>query len=306
MNSQKSLLACLEERFYPYVQSLGFVRDSSSCKNVISFRRSVLDKTHIFAIFGNVHKNKRFTLEFAEVPQAGVDWGSKHFSADTILPDHFVLSRGRLLSGAMLAYFGRGGSLLRRIIPQKNNEDSTVDELMSLFPEVQDWWSDKKIGRHIAIFKKVEPPRPPNFSRVETTGISLRKPNLIQKFFAIEVAWTALFLCTALLIAILLAYPAYPQWGHLIVLIPVSAGGGTMVTCLLLHILFRICAKCNGGPFHKGDIVQIIRGKNAGKTGEIYEEWPTRNQVRIAIGLKEWKEADDVYSYVQIIKRKSR
>jgi prepilin-type N-terminal cleavage/methylation domain-containing protein len=50
--------------------------------------------------------------------------------------------------------------------------------------------------------------------------------------------------------------------------------------------------------------VQVIAGAHAGRIAAVYEEWPSRNQVRVDLGESEWTEVKDVFLYVQLCKVK--
>jgi hypothetical protein len=80
---------------------------------------------------------------------------------------------------------------------------------------------------------------------------------------------------------------------------------GFVVSWIFFKVLRHIRVWINGGPFHKGDLVQVIAGGHAGRIAAVYEEWPSRNQVRVDLGESEWSEVKDVFSYVQLLKVKS-
>ena len=79
---------------------------------------------------------------------------------------------------------------------------------------------------------------------------------------------------------------------------------GLFAAWFFFKILWRVRIWINDGPFHAGDLVQVIAGAHAGKIAAVYEEWPSRNQVRVDLGESEWTEVKDVFSYVQLCKVK--
>jgi hypothetical protein len=80
---------------------------------------------------------------------------------------------------------------------------------------------------------------------------------------------------------------------------------GFMVSWFVFKILRHIRVWINGGPFHNDDLVQVIAGPHAGETTTVYEEWPSRNQVRVDLGESERQNVKDVFSYVQLLRVKS-
>jgi urea transporter len=131
------------------------------------------------------------------------------------------------------------------------------------------------------------------------------KPSFLQKIFASMAAWVIGFFVIAVGTALFIAIQAFPMQGAMFVLVITGAIVGLVVSVLFVKILRHVRVRINGGPFHKGDFVQVIAGPHAGRIATVYEEWPSRNQVRVDLGESECKEAKDVFSYVQLLKVKS-
>lgn len=129
-------------------------------------------------------------------------------------------------------------------------------------------------------------------------------PSFLQKLFARSWIWTTGFFGIAVLTALALAMKAFPDWPQMVVLVLFGAIGGAAVSGVCLKVLWLVRVRINGGPFHKGDLVQVIAGVHAGKTATVYEEWPSRNQVRIGLGDGLSKEVKDVFSFTQICRIK--
>ncbi len=79
---------------------------------------------------------------------------------------------------------------------------------------------------------------------------------------------------------------------------------GSLVSWIVVKILWHLRVRINGGPFHTGDLVQVINGTYAGQIAEVYEDWPSRNQVRV--GLGESAKSKDVFSHLQLCRVRRR
>jgi len=237
-----------------------------------------------------------FWVQFAEAPMTGVDFSGKHFSADDIMPGNFALHRGWLIPERGKRQF-RLSPLWRRLISRKQDDPGVlVQQLVELFPEIIAWWERKAKGAHLIIFPAA-PPRPaPTHAPVLGRPV---KPSLLQIFFASEAVWTTQFLGMAVVVDLAFAIRA-SDWKQMLAMVLPGAIAGFMVSWPLLRIVRHVRVWINGGPFHKDDLVQVITGAHAGTIAAVYEEWPSRHQVRVDLGEAEWTEVKDVFSYVQL------
>jgi hypothetical protein len=127
------------------------------------------------------------------------------------------------------------------------------------------------------------------------------KPSLLQGFFTRDAVWVIGFLGAA--VAVDLAFAI--QAPNLKQMLGMAFGGaviGLFASWFFFQILWRVRVWINDGPFHAGDLVQVIAGAHAGKIAAVYEEWPSRNQVRVDLGEAEYAAVKDVFSYVQLCK----
>jgi hypothetical protein len=157
------LQAALEARFFPYVESIGFVRAKQKEPRIICFRRRTESAMQIFAIVWEKRGRPRFTVQFAEAPLAGVDVRGEHVSAEEVLPGNFRLLRGWLNPVLGSIWFRLDDQPLwsRLISRQRSNPDQVVDLLMELFSEVTEWWNTKTKGTHLKVFTAISlPPKP--------------------------------------------------------------------------------------------------------------------------------------------------
>lgn len=122
----------------------------------------------------------------------------------------------------------------------------------------------------------------------------------MQKLFAIERVWTIGFLALSVGSALFMGIQAFPSWTQMLILAVAGAAIGAMLSWVVLKVLWHIRVRINGGPFREGDLVQIIAGREAGKIARVYEQWPSRSQVRVELGEAARKDVKDVFSYVQL------
>jgi ribosomal protein L24 len=295
-----SLQAALEERFFPRIESLGFVRDKRQESRIACFRRRTETVVQVFALLWAMRGRPGFWVQFAEAPLNGIDYAGKHFSPEDIMPGNFALARGWLAPQRGQRWF-RLSSPWRRLISRQGDEaGAVVQRVIELFPELIAWWENRTKGAHLITFPAA-PPRPAP-SHAPVFGCPV-KPSLLQRFFARDGVWTTGFLGIAVVVDLALAVQA-PGLRQMLALVFVGAIAGFMASWPLLKVVWHIRVWMNGGPFHKGDLVQVIAGAHAGKIAAVYEEWPTRNQVRVDLGESEWTEVKDVFSYVQLCKVK--
>ncbi len=89
----------VKSRFYPYAESLGFVRDKATSAGV-TFRRNSGEIIHVFDIQWDKYGAPRFVINFAEGPLAGLSVGGE---------------RGYVQGADLQTYdCGNGGRLQRR------------------------------------------------------------------------------------------------------------------------------------------------------------------------------------------------
>jgi hypothetical protein len=158
MERTATLRAALEARFFPHVESLGFIRDKIQKPRITCFRRRTETAMQIFAVLWEMHGHAQFVIQFAEAPLAGIDNGGEHFPAEDVLPGNLGLQYGWLnaVSGSM--WFGADGQpLWRRLISrQRENPEQVIDLLLKLFSEVTDWWETKNKGPHLKVFPSAD------------------------------------------------------------------------------------------------------------------------------------------------------
>ncbi|MCK9315557.1 MAG: KOW motif-containing protein [Verrucomicrobia bacterium] len=300
------LLRALETRLFPYIESLGFVRDKRHEPRIVCFRRRTETAMQIVAIEQQTpHESPGFSIEFTEAPLSGIDYQWMHIPPEDISPDTYP-SNCALFFGLLIPERGkwmfRPASPWQRLISKKRvDADGIVQRSLELFPEIIAWWECKAKGTHLVFFQPF--PLPPVPSHAPVFGQPV-VPTLLQNIFARNGVWrTGIYGAAAVytLVGAILGWNLGEKWyGALAVCAIIALGLSRYFFKIFQHIRVWI----NGGPFRKGELVQVIAGPYAGRIAAVYEEFPSVDEVRIDLGESEWKERKDVFSHVQLCRVK--
>lgn len=290
----------LEARLVPYAESLGFVPDRRKEPRILCFRKRTATSIRLFAVLWEPRGKPEFLIEFAEAPLEGVTRYRDHIAAEDLLPGNTLLLRGELVPERGKMWF----RLPRSWLHARGGRDEIVlvQQVLDLFPEVIAWWESKAEGPHLLVFEPKKIPAFPPFTPV--SGVTPTEPSLLQRYFAGKAAWPIQFIGLAVVFDLFYARNAWDRANIVVVpmVLLMGAAIGFGISWFANVFLWRIRARVNGGPFHTGDIVQVIAGPCAGRVGSVYEEWPTRNQVRVDLGDSEMREVKDVFSHVELMK----
>ena len=131
------------------------------------------------------------------------------------------------------------------------------------------------------------------------------RASLLQRIIAKELVWAIAFYCTATAITLWVAIQAYPDWRQMALRVLIGAAGSAALCWAFFSVIWRICAKLNGAPFHEGDMVRILTGPHRDRVCRIYALWSERGQVRVDLGESAAKDVTDVFSYVEICRLRS-
>jgi hypothetical protein len=153
MGTTTALRREIKLRFIPHVEQQGFTLDEGNAPTFWLFRRAADSTAQMFSIQWEKYGRPRFRLDFGTCPIEGlelagkrVDWHSMH---PHWLPDVASLKPSRWsLSGS---WFRQDRTLLRKLIGATALRPSieVVDELLALYPEVEAYWANGTVGKHI-------------------------------------------------------------------------------------------------------------------------------------------------------------
>lgn len=69
------------------------------------------------------------------------------------------------------------------------------------------------------------------------------------------------------------------------------------------QFLGKVALRIQGWPFHIGDEVEVISGKQAGRTALVYEVWESRSQVRLEMGKLAATSFEDVFCAINVTRK---
>lgn len=143
----------LKQRFFPYVESRGFLRDESEAPHSLCFRRLKAEKVEVFSIRWEKYGRPSFHISFNDAPIGGVTVRGVHIPALNMHPQDpsfpLALQRKR---GPYGRYWWRlQMPLLDRIRKWKAEftPAQVVDAVLGAYPEMEAWWESRAIGPHV-------------------------------------------------------------------------------------------------------------------------------------------------------------
>jgi hypothetical protein len=147
MTHSQDLRQAVKTRFYPFVESRGFVRGKATSLFTV-FRRRDGETLRIFDIQWDKYGGPRCVINFGEVPLRSLRVDERE------LETHNCETLGRLKrkKGPYLgSWFQLKMPWLEAIasMRMRYEPEEVVDQLLALFPEVEAWWSDKTEGPHL-------------------------------------------------------------------------------------------------------------------------------------------------------------
>ena len=302
----ETLLRALETRLFPYIESLGFVRDKRHEPRIVCFRRRTEIAMQIVAVEQQTpRESPSFSIEFTEAPLSGIDYQWMHIPPEDIFPGVYpgysTLLRGLLIPERGKWMFCPASPWQRLFSKKRVDADGIVQRSMELFPEIIAWWECKAKGTHLIFFQP--DPLPPVPSHAPVFGQPV-VPTLLQNFFARDGVWrTGIYGAAAVytLVGAILGWNLGEKWYGMVVVC-------VLIVLVLSRYFFKVFQHIrvwiNGGPFHRGELVQVISGPYAGRIAAVYDEWPSVDKVSIDLGESEWKERKDVFSHVQLCRVK--
>jgi hypothetical protein len=144
----------LSQRFYPFAKERGFQTDSSSGPLSVDFRRITFTSVDVFDLQWEKYGRPRFVLNFGKTA-AAVNHMGKLVPPEKVL-SYMGLQSGRLQPGAGAStgsWFRQDHSFFRRVLLRQADRPArdVVDELLSLFPEVEEWFEKGILGSHMRL-----------------------------------------------------------------------------------------------------------------------------------------------------------
>ena len=147
MSHSLDLREAVKARFYPFVESRGFVRGKATSLLTV-FRRREGQSVQVFDIQWEKYGTPRFVINFGEVPLHNLRVEERE------LETYHCETLGRLKrkTGPYLrSWFQLDKPWLEAMVSlrRRYQPEEVVDQLVALFPEVESWWSNKVEGPHV-------------------------------------------------------------------------------------------------------------------------------------------------------------
>jgi hypothetical protein len=147
----------LKATFFPLLESKGFAIDTSSAPTFTRFRRTVSECVHLVEVQWDKYGRPRFVVNFGACPHDGMQIRGEHFPVEKVFVG-WLAENGRLQprrGHSSANWFSQEPSLLLRLfgLARLRAADAVVSQLMSLFPEVEAYWTMGVVGRHLMMFR---------------------------------------------------------------------------------------------------------------------------------------------------------
>ncbi len=156
MGNTTELRQEVKRRIVPFAEARGFKLDLRYAPQFFEFRRVSGGVLHIFDIQWDKRGKRRFIVNFGMCPSDGVECNGQRLSADLVSPAHCSV-RGRLYPGKgslTSSWFRQDKPFLMRLFMRGYlyPPDQVVGQLITLFPELETYWSIGSVGPHLRIF----------------------------------------------------------------------------------------------------------------------------------------------------------
>jgi hypothetical protein len=155
MGKTTDLRRALKWRFVPFLEGRGFRTDTRDMPQFLGFRRITLEQIFVCDIQWEKYGRPRFVLNFGSCGPSGVICHGKEIKPDDVTTSATAW-RGRLVPGRSpltSGWFRQDRSLLQSFWhwAKLKRPEEVVQELIDLFPEVEDYWNSDLIGEHIRV-----------------------------------------------------------------------------------------------------------------------------------------------------------
>jgi hypothetical protein len=145
----------LKNRFYPFAAEHGFQIDMAHSPFSVEFRRVTAERTDVFDLQWEKYGRPRFVVNFGHCSKSDAVHLDEEVTPDmTLSCDASTSGRLKPRKGSGTnAWFRQDRSFFRRVVlrHQPRPAAHVVDELLSLFPELEGWFQHKRVGPHMVI-----------------------------------------------------------------------------------------------------------------------------------------------------------
>ena len=143
----------LKRRFFPQLERMGFTLDNSSAPNTTRFRRAAGESVQILEVQWEKYGKPRFVVNFGVCPAEGLQVRGETFPVDRVMAG-WLEEFGRLQprrGHSTSKWFSQDKPWWRRLFASRQliPPARVVDDLLALFPEVEAYWADRVVGKHL-------------------------------------------------------------------------------------------------------------------------------------------------------------
>jgi hypothetical protein len=153
----------IKTRFFPYAAARGFRVDLRLQPTSVIFRRPAGVRMEMFELQWDKYGSARFTIHCGACSIEGLEINGRKTPAEEALPTwcNEVASLQPRGGSGTRSWFRQDSTLVDRLIgrPALRNPSEVVDELLALFPEIEQYWAAAKIGPHLRIWRRDPSPR---------------------------------------------------------------------------------------------------------------------------------------------------
>ena len=159
------------DRLYPFAESRGFVRARMRHSLYTTFSRVDRDALHVFEVQWAKYGAASFVLNFGECPATGVDMVDiGHVDRADVRPGYCSLNGRLQTTRGPLGWFRLRRPFLEAVLSFERwyLAEQVVQRAIDWFPEIEDWWADKRVGPHLYIWR-TDPSIPRSPTLADTT-----------------------------------------------------------------------------------------------------------------------------------------
>lgn len=161
MGRTTDLRRALKARFFTHARARGFVIDERLQPQTTIFRRRAGTVVHIFEVQWEKYGRPRFAIHLGTCPADGLRIGDVTHSPEETLPtwcpDTGSLQPRRGTSSR--SWFRQDATLVQRLFgrPPLRDPATVVDEVMTMFAELERYWASGEVGPHVRLWALNEP-----------------------------------------------------------------------------------------------------------------------------------------------------
>ncbi|MBB3170216.1 hypothetical protein [Simiduia aestuariiviva] len=128
----------MKRSFYPWVKASGFIKQKSTDSHFVEFRRETTSGVDVFEVQWDKYWRPYFVVNFG-----------KEEATDTAWRKGGRLQRKR--GGSMSNWFGLPKPMLYKLVTLSwsYKPEEVVEELKAAFGELESWWENGEIGKHL-------------------------------------------------------------------------------------------------------------------------------------------------------------